>query len=326
MVKGPNNPILTLGAAGAFDVSDLANPDVFFDPVANRWVLTYSGYSSTIANPGGGTGFWQLGFAYSASLLGTWTKEANNPIGTAPLASDGYIKCNGSVVYKAGTYYHFFQRSSGPGGSGTQGLTPAILLETTTSIVNGGTWTRSNSGNPVLSAGTTGSYDAGGVCDPSVKLMADGVTFECLYNAYLTAAATTRTVRRATSTDGVTWTKDTSFGGLAYPPWTDHGDCGEPNFLRTGAGLHVGFDGSTSATYRRRGRAFSTDNGASWSIRFPSLSPGTGWEAAQVLDSCWVVSAGKLYEFYAASPNVGQAQGMGFQLGLATADLLADAI
>ena len=323
LVEYASNPVLLLGGAGTWNVGDCAAPDVAWDPVGLRWWMGYSGWNATAANPGGGSGIWSFGVAYSSDLL-TWTNEATNPKMT-PLATDGYICCNGAVCTKtvAGvtTYYHFFNRFSGP--SGTAGIPPTMLLATSPNLTNGGTWTRQNGGNPVL-AGTPATYDAAGIIDPSVRLMADGVTFECVYCA--DPGSSVRSVRRATSTDGITWTKDSTFN-LPHPSYDAGGNFGEPSMFRTGAGIHLLFDWSSSNGVRSTGRAFSSDSGVSWSSHPPALSgSGAGWNSNQVFDASFVLANNKLYVIHAGAPIAGSTQGMGAQLGVATADLLADAI
>ena len=66
-----------------------------------------------------------------------------------------------------------------------------------------GPWTVGDA--PVLSAGETGSWDAGGLTWPSVVATDEG------WAMYYTTFATTRragVIARATSSDGITWTKD----------------------------------------------------------------------------------------------------------------------
>ncbi|MCX6266703.1 MAG: hypothetical protein NTW16_05005 [Bacteroidetes bacterium] len=59
-------------------------------------------------------------------------------------------------------------------------------------------------GNPVLSMGTTGSWDVGGVCDPCV-IQDDGI-YKMWYLSY-NSSGTSQGIGYATSPDGFTWTK-----------------------------------------------------------------------------------------------------------------------
>lgn len=84
-------------------------------------------------------------------------------------------------------------------------------------------WTKDS--QPVLSPGIIGEWDAGGIAGPHI--LYDGTNYKMWYNGKNTGGL--RAIGYATSTDGISWTKDASnpvldrtlgewdFGGVAYP-------------------------------------------------------------------------------------------------------------
>lgn len=282
---------------GSWDSGGLGNPDVVWDTIGNRWLMSYSGYNSTAQ-------VWSLGLAYATNLAGPWTREAANPVMT-PQAGTEYICCNGSVVPKGSTYYHFFN------GYLSGGSNAYFKLATSS---DGITWTRSGS-NPLI------TY----LADPFVRLDPDGVTFRCY------GLNSSRQPVACTSTDGVTWTSPVAAlpGQLAVTGYTRN--YGEPSVVRgAGSDLHAFCDGgAVSGGGRRLHRCYSPDGGSSWTTRPNVLAPdgSSSWYTQGVFDSCPVYVAGsggqpdRLYLFFAGSTNTNPTDNTNAGIGLAIATL-----
>jgi hypothetical protein len=127
----------------------------------------------------------------------------------------------------------------------------------------GGPWTRST--KPVLARGGTGAWDAGTVDFPSVYPTADG--YAMLYSGQAAGDQTGGSIGRATSKDGIAWTK-------APEPAAKAGLCGgfddralhQPRVTATAdntvmvyAGYAPASDSAASVGY-----ADSLDEGATW--------------------------------------------------------------
>jgi predicted GH43/DUF377 family glycosyl hydrolase len=289
--KYVSNPVVTKGAAASWEDVDIANPDVFYDTPNSRWVMNYSGFDGAQ---------WHTGLAYSTDLL-TWTKEAANPV-LSPV-SEGYIAGNGTIAYKAGTYYLYYQVAS---------PNTRIMLATSSDLL---TWTRIG---VAVDKGSTGQFDATAVADPMVRLLANG-SFEMYYcGVGALPGLEARGIGRATSSDGVTWTKQ----GRVFPvPSLADATAvhGEPFVLGEGASHMITFDGATGSEARRIFQAYTLDGGATWVYRKNALVAGSGWESAQVFDSCLVLDNGTLYLFYAGATLPGAAENLNAQIGVATA-------
>lgn len=280
--------------------SDIANPDVTWDTPNSRWMMNYSAYDGSD---------WRLCLAYSTDLL-TWAKDANNPV-ASPVTGEGTLCCNGTVLWMPGVslYYHWYETSSNDG----------IYLMTSPDRV---TWTRQGK---VLALGTAGTYDSTFIADMCVRWMPGGTTtLECWYRAI--DGSGNNTNARATSTDGIAWTRDKAYFGAQ--PWASV-NFGEPSILRDSSEpsiLRVSFDVATVDGHRNIGEAWSPDGGTTWGFQSNFQEPGTAaWEVGECFDSCLLVDGGTLYLFYAGASGFGGTTGMDSQIGVATATYDAEA-
>jgi predicted GH43/DUF377 family glycosyl hydrolase len=134
---------------------------------------------------------------------------------------------------------------------------------------------------PVLS-GVQGSWDAGGVAWPSVVPTDDG--FAMYYSAYASDPKAT-VIARATSADGVTWTKDENPVLEPVEAWEGTG-LDRPRVVRDGDRYVMVYSGSDLTD---RGVAFSTD-GIAWERdgEAPAITmegfpvDGRAWDAALI--------------------------------------------
>lgn len=286
------NPVITKGAGGSWEETDVANPDVFWDGPNSRWVMNYSGYSATST-------VWGTGLAYATNLLGPWTKEPANPVITVTtLGGVAYIAGNGAIVLKGSTYYCVLNGDTG--GNKVYALSSTNLTSWT--VLNGG------ASIPTLN----------GQFDPSLELDADGVTFRL---GITKAAAPNRYEQVYTSTDCVTWT----LVGTRVRPIPTTGFFGEANTTTSKAGdvglaLTHDYDPGTGGRSVVGARLLPGGGYASPSPNGVLIAPsGAGWDSANCFDSCQVSDGGTRYLFYAGAPLTGTTQGMGAQIGVATA-------
>ena len=131
-----------------------------------------------------------------------------------------------------------------------------------------GPWTRGE--EPVLRRGDAGAWDAGGLDFPTVVAGAAG--WEMYYSGIPTADANEGSVGRATSEDGIAWTKDEA-------PIVEPGICGgfderaihQPRVLQTATRYLMAYAGySGDDTSRPQvGYADSLD-GLTWSCEWPA--------------------------------------------------------
>jgi hypothetical protein len=139
-----------------------------------------------------------------------------------------------------------------------------------------GPWTRSD--NPVLERGQSGAWDAGTLDFPSVYPTATGYTM--LYSGQAAGDRTGGSIGRATSTDGVAWTKDPK-------PVAEPGLCGgfddraihQPRAISTADNtvmVYAGYTGDAE-TPAQVGFADSLDDGATWGCEWlnPALDTTT---------------------------------------------------
>ena len=125
-----------------------------------------------------------------------WVRQGASPVlSPAVTGWDDFLIGSPAVVKVGATYYLFYE------GQNSTNYLRAIGLATST---DGITWTKSAS-NPVLTEGTSGAWDAGGVRYPSIHH--DGTTFRMYYQG---RGTTGTKIGLTTSADGVTWVKHAS--------------------------------------------------------------------------------------------------------------------
>ena len=170
-----------------------------------------------------------------------------------------------------------------------------ILFGGSTDLFAQTVWTK-DSGNPVLSFGTFGSWEGEGAVLPSVIIESE--TYKMWYHGNNGGISR---IGYASSPDGVTWTKSESNPVLDLGPsgsW-DAVSILEPTVLFDGSIYHMwyqGYDGSN----RRIGYASSPD-GVTWtkSQANPVLDTGSvgSWDSSE-LRSPFVILDGELYRMW----------------------------
>lgn len=279
-------PVVPRGTA-VWDDTDVANPDVAWDVHSKQWVMNYSAYS-TARNE------WSLCFAYSPDLF-RWTREVANPVmrpdNIVDANHDGYICCNGSVLYFGGQYMSWYQNQFGSG----------MWLATSPDRI---TWTRQGR---VLAP----PAGAASISDFMVRPLGSGL--EAVMGM---AVSGIEQFARSTSSDGIAWTTPLQINcPVATPNFLQ--DNGEPGFCRAGGLIYLTHDGAATrgdiggvdSAPRRTHLHVSTDNGATYPIFREDVLPipiGNN----SLFDTCKVIDGDTIHAFCASGPGTSVSQGM----------------
>src|SRR5258708_5306673 len=195
LARYAGNPLLTKGPTGSYDQLKIG-PRAILREAPNVWKMWYE------AAPGGN----QSATAFATSTDGlTWTKYAGNPVmsPSAPWEGAGAPNHEASptaVLKENGLYKLWYHAISGS----TRQIGYA-------ESVDGLTWTK-YAGNPVLTPGPAGAWDADTVCEPRVIHPGN------LYVMFYTHCAGSHGIGLATSPDGKSWTKYAGNPGLTVAP------------------------------------------------------------------------------------------------------------
>jgi predicted GH43/DUF377 family glycosyl hydrolase/P pilus assembly chaperone PapD len=181
--KEPSNPVLAPGVLGAWDDTEVT---AFALPKeGGGYEVLYRGRNAAPAS------IRAVGYADSPDGI-TWTKYAGNPvIQGSGQPWDALGVGTGPYLKEGDTYKYWF--SGYPAGPGR-----SFGYATSTDMVN---WTRE--ANQALSPGGPGSWDEQ---PQQSKVIKDGPVYHMWYLAY--SAAGTGQIGHATSSDGMTFTKD----------------------------------------------------------------------------------------------------------------------
>lgn len=187
--RHPENPILKLGPAGSWDSSILICQHVLFDKEELVYKMWYVG-----GNPGA-----DFGIGYATSPDGVhWTKYAGNPVMVPDQSWEIGTVLEGQTVLKMGGGYKMWYGAIAIGSD--------ISYMGYASSQDGIHWTKHPS-NPVISpsGGTPLEWDGYSVDTPDV--LYDGRIFHMYYRGWRKKSGISY-IGRATSPDGVVWTRD----------------------------------------------------------------------------------------------------------------------
>ena len=245
--KYGGNPVLDIGAPGAWDDEHVGIADVMKD---------YSDYKYKMWYAGDGANGRDIGYAYSYNRV-DWNKDASNPVlETGAAGAWDSVQVAGPAVIKDGSGFKMWYM-------GFDGSHRRIGYATSPDEIN---WTKHGS-NPVLDVGPSGAWDASDVAGPSVVF--DGTTYHMWYaGAELNGFTRTYRVGYATSPDGISWTKH------AGNPVLDVGASGEwdektlhpVDVVFDGTQFHMWYPGYDGTKWRT-GYAASLD-GYTWTKCF----------------------------------------------------------
>jgi predicted GH43/DUF377 family glycosyl hydrolase len=286
-VKHTGNPVLTPGAEGEWDQNAVYYAHVL--PDSSGYKMWYTGYDAN----------WVARIGYAESPDGiNWTKYTGNPVlSPGPEGSwDSAWIGKPTVVKVDGTYRIWYQ------GRDAEGRVSIGYAESSDSIV----WTK-HASNPVLSPGSTGSWDGQGVNSPTV-LYHNGL-FHMWYHVWGSEDDDLGRIGYATSADGVNWTKSLDnpvlaggdSGSWEYPHIFDPTVVFDPadDVYRM---WYTSFNEAASDTSNRFGYATSLD-GVHWT-KYP-LNPvfyaGTAgsWDSGDIHDPCVIVEGDTFKMWYA---------------------------
>ena len=253
--KYAGNPVLEPGETGEWDSAYRGQVSLIKD--GGLYKMWYSG--------GPPSGPWQTGYATSSDGL-EWDIYAGNPVLVAggPGSWDE-MESDGPAVIKDGAVYKMWYY-----GCNADYTVCSIGYATSN---DGVTWTKL-AGDPVLEA-TPGEWDESGLSWP--RVIKNGATYEMWYHS-------DGKIGRATSPDGVAWTKYA--GNPVLGEGWDGGGVGVSTLVLDGGTYKMWFSSGAGAT-RGIGYAESTD-GIHWTqpVGNPVLLPGeTGVIIEVVYDS-----------------------------------------
>jgi len=220
------NPIVDAGAnIGDWDYAQAVSCNVIYDQwesdAAKRFKLTYSGLSNA--------GQWAYGFAYAATPLGTWTKDAGNPMIAAAAANTASV----SSIRIGKKFYVYTAYASA-------GLYIARLYE-------GSSLTSLTLYGNVLSPGVGGTWDDAGIVYFSIFW-----NLGVFYLSYTGYDGATDRIGAATSIDGRTFTKhphNPTLGLGAGGQW-DAAGVHYPAIIRVDKTYYLFYTGNSNADYR----------------------------------------------------------------------------
>jgi predicted GH43/DUF377 family glycosyl hydrolase len=181
--KYPGNPVLGVGAPGAWDDAEVFDPAILYEGGLYR--MWYTG------DRGGNLRL--IGYATSADGQ-AWTRYGGNPVlaAGAPGSWDADGARWATVISDGGVFKMWY---TGRDASGTNRIGYATSPD-------GIAWTK-YAGNPVLDLGSAGAWDERRVSEPAV--IKDGATYKMCYGGRNIAGWDS--IGYATSPDGLNWTR-----------------------------------------------------------------------------------------------------------------------
>ena len=263
----PGGALLPLGGGAAFDNGGQRDPSVLYE--SGAYHLYFTGRDSgAVAS---------IGYSTTTEDAGTKQPDASgwtNPPNTALLAGDGSgfdasAVSHPSVLKDGSTYVMYY--------TGTASGVSKIGRATASSP--GGPFTRGASAT--LDLGAAGSFDATSVKDPVV--IKDGGTYRMLYTGVeMLGGERIERVGYATSSDGITWTKQGVVLNPSQEPYAeDEIGVEATGMLVDGSTLHVWSNGLD-----RSGRTGGDHATAAYPLPgSPASGIPNGWATYQLGDS-----------------------------------------
>jgi hypothetical protein len=182
-----DNPVVRVGAAGAWDESILLCQHVLWDEAERQFKMWYVG--------GNLAGKFGIGYATSPDGI-NWAKYAGNPVMIATDGWEGDLLEGHTVLKTPGGYSMWY------GGLDLKSDVSYIGLATSTDGIH---WTK-HPNNPILSpAADTAAWDGYSADTPDVVVVDD--VYQMYYRGWRKRGGTSW-IGRATSRDGVNWEKD----------------------------------------------------------------------------------------------------------------------
>jgi MYXO-CTERM domain-containing protein len=238
LTRSTRNPLLVHGPVGSYDALKLG-PRAILRLAPTDWRMWYE------AAPSGNKSFT----AYATSTDGlTWTRYPNNPVmSPSELWEGGANNVEGedsptSILKEHGVFKLWYH---GYTGNGVRQIGYATSPD-------GIAWTK-YAGNPVLTPGASGTWDADSVCEPNVVHVADN------YFMYYSHCVGDGGIGLATSTDGVSWTKYAGNPIITTGPGWESAQIDWGAVYYDGAKFHIWYLGHQGTGGFSLGYASSTD-------------------------------------------------------------------
>ncbi len=318
-----NNVILNVGTSGSWDDVDVYAPFVLKD--GDVYKMWYTGVA--------GTNDYRIGYAISNDGI-NWQKYSGNLCSGSGATGNGCIFEHNSsgfdsvyvyqpTVIKENNIYKMWY--GGYDGSGLE-----IGYATSSNGVN---WIRQNSGNPVITIGSAGSWDDWGVTYPHVAK--EGSVYKMWYSGE--QSAYNFRVGYAMSTDGVNWTKydDANTADCGFSEANDNGcmidigssgsfyqnDIETPKVIKLNNLYYLYFYGQDGSGVFRAGLMTSV-NGIDWQIGNEgnpvfNLNTAGQWDDAHIFGLVPIFEKNNIKHYYSAH------DGANSRIGLTTLDFEA---
>jgi len=179
--------LLDVGTGGTFDEEGVFGAQIVYDGLLYR--MWYNGYDTQPYYAGN----LRVGYATSSDGI-NWTKYGDTPVLDLgnPGSWDSFWAYVNTVLYEDGEYKMWY--------SGFDGVNGIMIGYATSS--DGINWTK-YAGNPVITNGAPGTWDAANAQNPRVTH--NGSLYEMWYNG--SNGSNGYAVGYATSSDGINWTK-----------------------------------------------------------------------------------------------------------------------
>jgi len=241
-VDDPENPVMLSGSAGEWDRMSYVNTVVQVD---GTYHLYYMGKESVQVSPED----WDIGHAMSPDGV-NWVKDPANPV--VARGDQGEWDSGGvgvAAVIHDGTEFRMWF-------NGGDGEVDAVGYATSP---DGTTWTKYEA-NPVMSAGTVGTFDDGGAWPGTV--IYNGETYRMWYTGARDSDGFIWTIGYAESADGFEWThrqEPVIESDTVMDQWLAYA----PTVVFDGSVYRMWYAGSSGAGTFNIGYAESTD-GVVW--------------------------------------------------------------
>ena len=280
-------PILSPGAKGKWDSSDVLNPSVLeFD---GQLLNLYSGFDGKT---------WHTGLAVSPDGI-AWTKRGKI-LSPDPATWEGdYIAANGSELASNTEVLYWYQA----------GRPPQIGLARSTNLRD---WQKQP--KPVLESGPFGSWDERGVADPCA--IRSGKLLYMFYTG--TDRARRQRLGVAGSLDGITWFKQRQNPIMELGEYGsfDEGGLGEPAAWASNGYYWMLYTGRDRKEYRRLGLACSLD-GVHWE-KLPKVFAGSEpWNAKVICDPSVLVEGDRVRVWFGGGDVASPDENLHGQIGIA---------
>jgi predicted GH43/DUF377 family glycosyl hydrolase len=257
--KHPGNPVLTAGSSGRFDEVNVLSPWVIKD--GTTYKMWYSGAQAGAV--------WRIGYATSPDGI-SWTKVDGAQTDQSVLDLGGGGQWDDEDVWHCCVIKNetddFEMWYTGNDGTNNR------IGHASSS--DGISWTKTSASNPVLNLANGGTWDDSEVRNPCV--IKEGVSaYRIWYSG--TNASNTDKIGRATSSDGLTWTKNVG------PVFSESGQAGDfdenavfaPCVILDGSTYKMWYTGEAGASVRKLGYATSND-GITWTrTQIPEFQTGS---------------------------------------------------